>query len=455
MLPEGFLKRAEALLGEEYADFIGSLEGEAVRGLRANLIKTNTATVSRLFGDALTPIPYRLNGFIIDGEVRIGRTPEHHSGMIYVQDPGAMAALCATEIKPDFKVLDVCAAPGGKSSQAAELLGKGGFLLSNEYVPKRAKIVVGNFERLGVRNAVVTSLDSSELGEMFDGYFDLVIVDAPCSGEGMFRKSEEALNEWSEENVLACAERQKEILENVAGTVRAGGRLLYSTCTYSIEENEGVVSHFLKGHPEYRLIKVRDELSAATRNGIRAEGIDCEGIELCRRFYPHVSRGEGQFVALLERENDGKKQTILYKDGTKPLNKRERELAEGLLGDLLVEMPEGRLAKYGENIVLISHGVPIPPKSVFMSGVLVGELSGNMIKPSHQLFSAYGHLFKRRVELSRGDKRADEYLSGLEISAEVENGFCAVLFEGAALGGGKASGGRVKNHYPKGLRNKG
>lgn len=453
MLPDLFLERARRLLGEEFDEFLAALEGEPVRGVRANLTKTDTATVARLLGGHVRPIRYVENGFILDGEVRIGQTAEHHAGMVYVQDPGAMSALAAVDLRGDELVLDACAAPGGKSSQIAERLTTGA-LLSNEYVPKRAKIIVGNFERLGVKNAIVTSLDTAEIKQMYEGVFDLAVVDAPCSGEGMFRKSEEALVEWSEENVFACAKRQAEILDNIAGVVKGGGRLLYSTCTYSPEENEYVIDVFLRRHPDYHLVRVRPEVEAVTRDGIRTGGITAENIEYCRRFYPHVTDGEGQFVALLERDENDEMSTILYKDAAKPLSKSERVTVEKFLVDALGHLPEARLAKYGENIVLISHGVPVPPKSVFMSGVLVGEISGNILKPSHQFFSVYGREFKNQLRLCASDPRVNDYLLGREIDAEGKNGWCAVIYEGAPLGGGKASGGRLKNHYPKGLRNK-
>jgi NOL1/NOP2/fmu family ribosome biogenesis protein len=271
----------------------------------------------------------------------------------------------------------------------------------------------------------------------------------------MFRKSDEALSEWSEENVLACAERQKQILDNVAGTVKGGGKLLYSTCTYSLEENEYVVDYFLKKHPDFHLVRVKPEVQRRTSDGIRPPDITAENIEYTRRVYPHVLDGEGQYIALFERADDGEMSTILYKDAATPLNKKESAVIEKFFRDALAEKPDGRLAKYGENIVLISHGLPVPPRSVFMAGVLVGEISGEIFKPSHQFFSVYGGLFKSQLHLMNGDPRTDDYLLGREIDAEGCQGYTAVIYEGATLGGGKASGGRLKNHYPKGLRNKG
>lgn len=453
MLPEGFLIRAKALLGDDYDKFIEALSLPAERGIRVNRIKADPSLCSLLLGDGITPIPYCEGGFILEDDRRLGISPEHHAGMIYAQDPGAMATLSALDLPEDAWVCDLCAAPGGKSGQIAEKIPKG-FLLSNEYVPKRAKIVVGNFERLGVKNAVVTSLDTRELSEMFSCVFDLVVADAPCSGEGMFRKNELALTEWSLDNILLCQRRQEYILDNAASMVRSGGRLLYSTCTYAPEENEIVVTRFLERHPEFSIIPVKQALARATADGIRSPETDAMGIELTRRFYPHISRGEGQYIALLEKRDTGESPKILYKDTSQPVSRTERQIVDAFLLECMDNLPDGRLAKVGENIVLIPHGCPIPPKSVFMSGILLGEISGGRLKPSHQFFSAYGRLFKRRVSLTQGDARVEKYLLGEEIDADIPSGWCAVLYEGAPLGGGKASGGRVKNHYPKGLRNR-
>ena len=349
---------------------------------------------------------------------------------------------------------DICAAPGGKSSQIAERLGRDGFLLSNEYVPKRAKIIVSNFERLGVTNAIVTSLDTAELAKMYSGVFNLVVADAPCSGEGMFRKSDEALEDWSPENVEICAKRQSDILNNAANLVTSGGYLLYSTCTYSPEENEEVISLFLSAHPDFKLVRVSEKIEKKTASGLTKYAPECDNIEYARRFYPHISEGEGQFVALMQRDKNVQiKSTILYKDEAKPLLKQEQTIVDKFFRETLTEAPGGRVAKVGENIVLLTHSCPVPKRGVFMSGVLIGEIKGSVLAPSHQFFSCFGRLFREQVNLTESDERLYAYLRGEEIATD-ENmrGWCAVLFEGAPLGGGKASGGRIKNHYPKGLR---
>ena len=448
MIPERFSERMKELLGEEYAAFESALSEKSVRGVRVNTAKISVEDYQKVTELDLSPISYADYGFIPEDAEGVGTLAEHHAGMIYVQDPGAMATVASLEVQRGWKVLDACAAPGGKASQIAALVGDGGFVLANEYVPKRAKIIVGNFERLGLKNAMVTSLDTAKLADMFHSYFDLVICDAPCSGEGMFRKYDEALTEWSEENVRLCAERQREILGNCAKTVKAGGYLLYSTCTYSKEENEDTVRTFLESHEEFSLVPVNSKLVSLTSPGL-------DGMTDARRFYPHIAKGEGQFIALMKKaENSENLPTVLYKEAIKSSSKDEIRVAEKFVSDVFSQKPNGRFIKAGDQIILISHNLPIPEFSVFMSGVLLGEVRKGILFPSHQLFSAYGRDMKLRVNLQKGDPRVAKYLRGEEIDTDDEgSGWCAVCYEGVPIGGGKISAGKVKNHYPKGLRN--
>ena len=456
MLDEKFKARMKSILGDEYEEFIYALENkEAVRGIRVNTLKSDPDFFKKSECFSLTPLTYFSDGFMLNESDGIGNTPEHHAGMIYVQDPGAMATATALDIKEGWSVLDTCSAPGGKSGQAAAKIKDSGFLFSNEFVPKRAKTVVSNFERLGIKNAIVTSLDTAELPKLFKDFFDLVIADVPCSGEGMFRKSDNAVEDWSEENVLASAKRQTEIIRNAAPLVASGGYLLYSTCTYSLEENEMVIDAFLNDFPDFRLVPVKDELIRVTSDGVTFDCATSEDLHLCRRFYPHRSEGEGQFIALMQRSGD-KERRVLYKDSSRPLSREESAAVKKFFESALTREPDGRILKVGENIVLVSHGYPIPPKSVFSAGVLIGTVEKGMLFPSHQFFSAYGDLFKRQEKLTREDARTKKYLHGEEIDARDfdGDGWCAVLYEGCALGGGKASHGKIKNHYPKGLRTK-
>lgn len=455
MISERFFERMRRILDDEYDAFEAALAEPSVRGIRVNTTKISPEDFLSVTEHDVRRLDYLNDGFIPSVQDGLGVSAEHHSGMYYVQDPGAMATVGALDVPRGAWVLDSCSAPGGKASQLASLIGDEGFLLANEYVPKRAKIIVSNFERLGIRNAMVVSMDTARLGEMFSSVFDVVLCDAPCSGEGMLRKYDEAATEWSEENVALCAERQWEILENVIPLVKSGGHLLYSTCTYSLEENELTVLRILNAHPELSLIPVKEELQRVTSDGIVLDGKEC--LKLTRRFYPHISEGEGQYIALFKKcENSADMPTILYKDASKPVSKDEKRVVEQFFFESFVTPPQGRLIKQGEFVVLVSHECPVPQGSVFMPGVVVGEVRKNILFPHQQLFSAYGADMKLCENLTRDDERTAKYLRGEEIAAKdvKGNGWCAVCYEGVPLGGGKASSGVIKNHYPKGLRNK-
>ena len=458
MFDLAFLERMKSLLGDEYESFISALSKDAVRGLRINTLKVDKDAFLRDCTLPLLPIEYCEYGFILQTDESIGRHAEHHSGRIYMQDPGAMAPLSAIDIPKGARVVDLCAAPGGKSGQAAAMIGEEGFLLSNEFGPKRAKTLVGNFERLGIRNAIVTSLDTGRLSTLYSYYFDFAIVDAPCSGEGMFRKSEIAVTEWSEENVRACQSRQSEILENAEKLVAPGGYLIYSTCTYSLEENEMIVDSFLKKHNDFSLVKPKESIMRVTSPAVTFAGASAKNLEYARRFYPHIANGEGQFLAIMRRaKNESLTPKILYKDSSRPPSKADSICIEKFFSENLTSPPEAKAVVIGENIVLIPHALPpVPKSSVFMCGVLLGSIQKGRLVPEHHFFSAYGNLFKRRIELSENEAALSAYLYGEEIDAGCEcgSGFCAVTYKGTAIGGGKIVNGRVKNHYPKGLRNK-
>jgi NOL1/NOP2/sun family putative RNA methylase len=475
MIPESFSKRMKELLKDEYDSFIHCLENEdAVKAIRVNTLKTAVFSFLNETCFDLTPLPYAKDGFILDEAGGIGNSPEHHSGMIYVQDPGAMATVNALDVEEGWRVLDMCSAPGGKSGQAAARIGDGGFLLANEFVPKRAKITVSNFERLGIRCAIVTSLDTKELPKMFKAYFDLVIADVPCSGEGMFRKNDRAIEEWSLDNVRMCADRQREILSNVVKCVAPGGKLIYSTCTFSLEENEMNVAWLLDSFTDFKLVEVDPALKAVTSDGICFDGCEHD-MTKARRFYPHVSKGEGQFVAVFERDEG----VIAEADEPKlkKKDKKKKSANDGIRRDdaILLEAANEFLRENlcdgfenGAKYELISLGgkaylkpdIDLPKYGVFAAGVCVGEIVGKKFTPHHQLFSAFGNSFIRRVLLEQGNPDTDAYLKGLEFDAKdicssgKSDGWAAVLVDGCPVGGGKIVDGKCKNHYPKGLRNK-
>lgn len=443
----------ERLPGLDAAAFFRALDGEAVRGLRINFAKCDALPAPSPF--SLREIPYVRGGYILENpDVPVGQTPEHHAGMIYMQDPGAMCPAAAVDIAKGWRVADLCAAPGGKTSQLSAAVGDAGAVLSNEYVGKRAKILVGNVERLGLRNVAVTSLDTSELALMYPDFFDLVAADAPCSGEGMFRKCEDAVTDWSENNVRECAKRQAQILDSAAKMVKPGGLLLYSTCTYSPEEDEMTVSAFIERHPEFSIIPVKEEIRRVTAPGIRLPGVTTENIEECRRFYPYLTPGEGQFLCLMRKDGGQDERAAVIKDTSVAPRGDAARAADAFIRENFIHGVELSVRCAGDILFVPPSGLPLPGKGLMSRGVIIGEYRSGVLRPHHQLFSAYGNLMRRREELTPGDPRIKQYLHGEEIeSANAgDDGYIAVCYCGAVIGGGKRVGGRIKNYYPKGLR---
>lgn len=302
MLPEAFLTRMRNLLGGDFPAFLAAYDERPARALHIGR-KMTADRLAALLGAAVAPTPFAADAFYRTDTAPVGGDPLHHAGAYYMQEPSAMLPVLCAGIQPGERVLDLCAAPGGKSTQIANRIGDGGLLVSNEYVPNRCVTLAGNLERMGVRSAVVTRTDAPTLAATYPGFFDAVVIDAPCSGEGMFRREEIAVTEWSPENVTMCAARQREILAAGADTVRPGGRLVYSTCTFSPEENEQNVLWFLCARPDFVLEEVPDAVQAVTVPGIVPEDSDTgrEIARLSRRAYPHIAPGEGQFMCRLRR----------------------------------------------------------------------------------------------------------------------------------------------------------
>ena len=446
ILPSAFTERMKGLLGAEFNDYISCYDQPAERAFRVNTDKLSVADFLSIDPFGSTPVPYVYNGFYLhyDG---IGHHPLHHAGAIYVQDPGAMAAVECLAVEPDWWVLDLCAAPGGKSGQIKNKLGPDGLLISNEIIPSRCKVLTGNVERLGLTRTATTCLEPSAVAQRFPKTFDCIIVDAPCSGEGMFRKDNPAVEQWSEENVRRCAERQKEILEQAALALRAGGTILYATCTFSLEENEMVVDDFLQKHPSFTLVEVPDAVKEHTADGICFDGCHCSSLSLARRFYPHKSRGEGQFMAVLKDTSPTPPRPTVSR-ATGSID----SVVLDFLKDTLTNIDTSVLGTHKGNAVYAPPSLPLEHCTAFSCGVAIGEVRKNYLLPHHQFFMAAGQQFSRRIELSLEDPALLRYLRGEEIGADCGNGWAVVTVCGCAVGGAKVSGGRAKNHYPKGLR---
>lgn len=506
MLPALFLKRMEEDLGEEYGDFLESLHQERFQALRWNPLKVGENrrtcdgqgdqnketleaciwTLSEKAAFHLARVPWEEMGYYYESGDQPGKHPYHGAGLYYIQEPSAMAPVPLLEAQPGERILDLCAAPGGKSTQIAAAMKGKGLLVSNEIHPARAKILSENIERMGICNACVTNENPKHLAECFPEYFDRILVDAPCSGEGMFRKNEEACEEWSPENVALCAARQDEILDCAARMLRPGGRMVYSTCTFSKEEDEGSVERFLSRHPEFT----------------------CQEM---KRLWPHKIKGEGHFAAVLikggsallkggqqEKERtvllNGRKQNTAggWGQGKKaPLecqNQNQtatgaqskaypKELEEfaafiedGLKGGIKEILQAGlqkhsvagagihgtRYLQFGDNLYLMPEGFPsLKGLKVLRPGLHLGTLKKNRFEPSHALALALAGSEAQRVwNLDSADKVVLGYLNGQTFAAQGEKGWYLICVDGYSLGWGKLAGGVMKNHYPKGLRGK-
>ncbi|MBQ8182835.1 MAG: NOL1/NOP2/sun family putative RNA methylase [Clostridia bacterium] len=448
-LPEKYAERMKILLGDEFENYVNSFNDKPVRAFRVNTDKISVEDFLKINPFTTKKIPYVENGFYFEDE-KIGNHPYHHAGMIYVQEPGAMMPAECIDIEPDWRVLDMCAAPGGKSTQLKNKLGEKGILVSNEIVASRCKILTGNIERLGLKNVVTTCMDTKKLARIFPETFDLVMVDAPCSGEGMFRKEEVAIDEWSPENVENCTVRQAEILENAVKVLKDGGYIIYATCTFSLDENEKTVDEFLQNHPDFELVRVKKSVEKNTCDGISFEGCVSKNINYTRRFYPHKNKGEGQFAAVLRNTVSSRKSTPFRCNNKGKIDKAVYDFLDSTLKGYEKE----KVLMHKETPVYFTPDFSVDKATAFACGVTIGEIRKNYILPHHQFFSAMGDDFKRKINLAPESDELKKYLHGEEFETDCENGWAVVCVDGCTLGGVKVVNGRAKNHYPKGLRMK-
>lgn len=481
-LPIEFEKKMKAFLGDEWEEFLYSYDNNRFQALRFNTLKVgkNKSVEEEIAGimDKLCipmdkKVTWANDAYYYDEEKRPGKHPYHEMGLYYIQEPSAMSAAALLAPKPGMRVLDLCAAPGGKSTQLATYLGDSGLLVSNEINTQRSRILSQNIERMGIKNAIVTNEDSFVLAAHFPNFFHAIQVDAPCSGEGMFRKLPEAVNEWSPQNVEICAARQKEILDNAATMLKAGGTIVYSTCTFSQEENENVIEYFLERHPDFTL-------------------------EEMERFWPHKVDGEGHFVAKLVRrgsvnefdadyevceENCNKVEDTGLKDDRKTkknknnknrknetksaLTKENMKLLSEFLDETISEdvaawIKNSRLVMFGEQLYrLPDMEVDIKGLKVQRAGLHIGEFKKQRFEPSHSLALALKYSeAKNVVKLTCDDPQTTGFFNGQSVmlsdgqAAECKKGWALVCVDGYPAGWGKVNGAQVKNHYPKGLRNK-
>ena len=431
-LPEKFIERMSGELPENEREAFFAVYERAgyEKGLLINALKIGADEFEKITALTLDGVvPWNENARYVKNE-KVGGDPHHAAGLYYRQEPSAASVAPKAEAKSGERVLDLCAAPGGKTASLAVAMQGGGLLVCNEPVKSRAQILLSNIERLGVKNAVVLNAFPEEICDFFMEYFDKIVADAPCSGEGMFRKNaEEARREWNEENVKICAARQEKILDCAAKMLAGGGRLVYSTCTFSREEDEKQARAFLARHEEFRLISEQ-------------------------KILPHKARGEGHYCAVFEKTSGGRRDLPMQKSN---ISRQTQSLFDDFCLKTFGEKKKYLLYENGGAVYALPEGCfAWQGLKILRCGVKLGEVMKNRFEPAH----AYALSLKRgetknAILLDYGDERVRKYLRGEEISADDfagVNGWCVVCADGFPLGWGKASNGVVKNHLPRGLR---
>ena len=429
MLPEAFLSRIRRQLGEEYGAFLESLDRPRAVALRFNPLK-GTAPSLPFVGNA---VPWEPQGYYYDPNSRPGLHPYHEAGVYYLQEASAMAPVALLDPQPGERICDLCAAPGGKTTQIAGRMGGEGFLLCNEIHPKRAKILSRNIERMAVANALVTNETPENLAKRLPGFFDRVLVDAPCSGEGMFRKEEAAVTDWSQETVEMCARRQAEILDSAARLVRPGGRLVYSTCTFAPEEDEEAVAAFLESHPEFTPEGIQTPWFVPGENG-------------SHRMWPHKLLGEGHFAAVLRRADGDAEENVRICTG-EPLPKDYQTFAK----EMNILLPRGKAVMFGQTLYWAPEALPeLRGLKVLRPGLELGQSLKGRFEPAHAL-ALWLKDCSRVQDLDPESTEAAAYLHG-DVVPSSHKGWSLVRVGSYSIGWGKGDGRVLKNHYPKGLR---
>lgn len=446
-LPEKFELRMKDMLKDEYDNFIKSMDEMPIfTGIRINTSKYNAMeAVLKEFG-SLEKVSWCENGFYADKSKISGNHPYHIAGLFYFQEPSAMSTVSALPIEKSDYILDLCAAPGGKATQAGALLDENGLLVANEIIKSRANILSDNIERFGLTNTIVTNETPQKLAEKYPHFFDKIIVDAPCSGEGMFRKEPQAADQWSIEHTVSCGTRQKHILDCAMQMLKGGGYIVYSTCTFAPEENEQVCAYMLKNY-NVELIEPQN-LDILSRDKTDLSLSDCD-MTKTRRIFPHKHKGEGHFVALFRSLDNEifEKNTKLNKnicDG----EKLYREFEKGFLNTTL----EGEFCLFGENLYLKPKNIDIDKIKSVRPGLHLGICRKNRFEPSHALCLALKkENFKNSMDFPCDSEILKKYLMGETIECD-KKGWCAVTVNGYPIGWGKASNGILKNHFPKYMR---
>lgn len=444
-LPKEYTDAMKELLGDEFDAYIESFGDKRIYGLRVNNLKISTEDFLKISPFKLTPIPWIENGFFYDEEEKPAKHPYYFAGLYYLQEPSAMTPANLLPVKEGDYILDMCAAPGGKSTElAAKLMGTG-LLVSNDVSASRAKALLKNLELFGVENALITSEDTSTLRDSFLGFFDKILIDAPCSGEGMFRKDSKLIKAWEKNGPHVYGAIQREIVLDGADLLKPGGYMMYSTCTFSKHEDEETIGYLLNNRPDMKVVKASDYEGFS-------HGFD--GMEECIRIFPHKMKGEGHFLTLLQKSGDV--QERLQTDLTDGKKKLAGELLE-FLGQVLKPVEPSRIHMVGERAYLLPEGMPDYERlHILRAGLLLGEVKKNRFEPSQALAMALKKdEFAQSIDLSCDDLNVIKYLKGETIEVEesaAKQGWNLVCVDGFPLGWGKLTGSTLKNKYHAGWR---
>lgn len=451
-LPDSYVKRMRELLGEEeFQTYLDSFEKKNVRGLRVNTLKISPEEFERISPFPLKKIPWTDNGYYYEDCYQPAKHPYYYAGLYYIQEPSAMTPAQLLPIEPGDRVLDVCAAPGGKSTELAAKLNGTGMLFSNDISNSRAKALLKNIELMGIKNAYVVSEAPENLLPRFEGYFDKILMDAPCSGEGMFRKEPSMVKSWEEHGVEFFSKLQKNIIDSVVKLLKPGGTLLYSTCTFSPEEDEGSIQYLLDHYPEFKVEKISPIWHEFAKG--HPEWVDgAEELEDCIRLWPHKLNGEGHFIALLKKEGQ-------WMDTSVPSRKKKFVLPEEtseFFGLLHMPYQEENVIQVKEKLFLLpDRELDGKGLRILRSGLYLGDVKKNRFEPSQSLAMALKkEEFDQVIDFSVDDVQVKKYLKGETLSLEDDTlkGWYLVCVDGFPLGWGKAGKGRLKNKYHSGWR---
>lgn len=455
-LPEAFEKRMKDMLGEEYDSYLDSYQQERQFGLRVNPLKITGEELKELSGFHLRKIPWTQNGYFYEEEDMPARRPYYAAGMYYLQEPSAMTPASRLHVEPGERVLDLCAAPGGKATALGAALRGKGVLVANDVSNSRAKALLKNLELFGISNAFVTNEIPGNLADRFEGFFDKVLVDAPCSGEGMFRKDPAVIKTWDEERPEYFAKLQRDILKNAVHMLRPGGQLLYSTCTFAPVENEGSISWLLENFPEMNVLEIESYEGFAP--GHPEWGNGDERLKRCVRIWPHRMKGEGHFLALLKKSETASR-TVVPIGKSQHLDKKTRQVLEVFFADCKWKPDWERTEVRGEKVYLVPE---LPEKlqgiHFLRNGLYMGDLKKDRFEPSQQLaMTLKGNDYAGVLCLNPEDARVEKYLHGETLLVEsgeatIAKGWILVCVDGFPLGWGKLVNGVLKNKYASGWR---